>query len=73
MEPTKPATRVNTMDSPRIIPSILLFFQPTAFRTPISLVRSKTDIIMVFTTPIPPITMAKIDMAQEAVSMVFKP
>ena len=64
--PTTAATKVSMMDSPSIIIKMSLLLHPTAFKTPISRVLSYTDIIITFIMPIPPIIMAKTDMAAEA-------
>ena len=51
MPPTKP----RRPDSIRNIVSILEFFAPMAFITPISFVLSRTEVNIVFAIPIPPI------------------
>ena len=52
--PTIPPTSPIRPDSIRKIVHTWLFFAPTAFITPISFVRSRTDVNIVFITPTPP-------------------
>ena len=63
-DPIIAETIVMTKDSPTIIPRILLLDHPTAFKTPISLVLSNTDINIVLMMPRPPTTIAKREIAQ---------
>ena len=62
--PTTPPVRLSKIDSMRIIRTTRQRPQPIARRMPISLVRSKTDITIVFNMPTAPITNATAEVTQ---------
>ena len=62
--PTTPPVRLSKTDSIRIIRTTRQRPQPIARKMPISLVRSKTDITMVFNMPTAPITNATAEVIQ---------
>lgn len=66
--PSAAAIVQSTSDSPTISRMILRPRQPIARRIPISRVRSKTDMVIVFITPIAPITTASSEIASRAAS-----
>ena len=63
--PTTPPVRLSRTDSIRIIRTIRHRRQPIARRMPISRVRSKTDMIIVFNMPTAPMMMAMAEVIQD--------